>query len=373
MGVEVIEHQTNTSRLGIIHVDQFTDAFRPVPLGPACRHPDMTPSAQRFATHKWVAHPFALICIVLAFDPPSTQRQGRVDLANQLFAGFVHTNDGIASIVGQLVNLQHVLHVIHEVGIGCGRHAPCFHLPQLELVFFNAWRMVSREARATYPNSTSRSASKRTVQRPCPRGGSPQAKAINRCSTSSVMITLSGRLRGRCGWRAASKLSSTNCCRPRWMVERLTPNASAMASLVYRMPSGLASACSKMRPWSNLRAAPLPDDTIFRSTQRSSSVRVTRNLAMGELLLLKPQIRGEKENRLGSTCQSKIAKLLACPSMLRQPHPRAFLPSASWFSISGPGTRTHHMWRYSWAEATSSACGTNRRVSVRSNAFRSRP
>jgi hypothetical protein len=34
---------------------------------------------------------------------------------------------------------------------------------------------------------------------------------------------------------------------------------------------------------------PLPDDTIFRSTQRSSSVRVTRNLAMGELLLLKPQ------------------------------------------------------------------------------------
>jgi hypothetical protein len=31
---------------------------------------------------------------------------------------------------------------------------------------------------------------------------------------------------------------------------------------------------------------------------------------MGELLLLKPHIRGEKENRLGSTCQSKIAKLL---------------------------------------------------------------
>src|SRR2546428_6563289 len=51
------------------------------------------------------------------------------------------------------------------------------------------------------------------------------------------------------------------------------------------MPSGLASACSKMRPWSNLRAAPLPDDTIFCSTPRSSSVRVTRNLAMGELLL----------------------------------------------------------------------------------------
>jgi hypothetical protein len=31
---------------------------------------------------------------------------------------------------------------------------------------------------------------------------------------------------------------------------------------------------------------------------------------MGDLLLLKPQIRGEKENRLGSPCQPKIAKLL---------------------------------------------------------------
>jgi hypothetical protein len=31
-----------------------------------------------------VAYPFTLICIVLASDPPSTQRQGCVDLTNQL-------------------------------------------------------------------------------------------------------------------------------------------------------------------------------------------------------------------------------------------------------------------------------------------------
>ena len=40
------------------------------------------------------------------------------------------------------------------------------------------------------------------------------------------------------------------------MVDRLTRNASAMASSGYCMPSGLASACNKMRPWSNVRAAP---------------------------------------------------------------------------------------------------------------------
>ena len=80
MGVEVIEHQTNTCRLGIIHIDQFTDACSPIPLGPACRHPDMPPSAQRFATHKLVAHPFALICIVLAGSPPHIPPDFVVDL-----------------------------------------------------------------------------------------------------------------------------------------------------------------------------------------------------------------------------------------------------------------------------------------------------
>src|SRR5207253_7118124 len=135
---------------------------------------------------KLVAHPFALICIVLAGSPPHAQRQGRRDLANQLFAGFVHADHRCAVIVGQLVDPQDILHVIHKGGVRGGRNAPRFHLPQREIVFFNAWRMVSREARATYPNSTSRSASKRTVHRPYPRGGSPQAKAINRCSTSPV-------------------------------------------------------------------------------------------------------------------------------------------------------------------------------------------
>src|SRR4029453_15421004 len=98
MGVEVIEHQTNASRLRIMHVDPFTDAFGPVPFGPACRHPDMTPSSQWFATHTLVAYPFTLIFIVLASDPPSTQRQGCVDLTNQ-FRTYARTilSDGFLS------------------------------------------------------------------------------------------------------------------------------------------------------------------------------------------------------------------------------------------------------------------------------------
>jgi len=80
MGVEIIEHQTNAGGLGIIDFGQLADAFGPVPLGPAGSDPDMTPSAQRFATHKLVAHPFALICIVLAGSPPHIPPDFVVDL-----------------------------------------------------------------------------------------------------------------------------------------------------------------------------------------------------------------------------------------------------------------------------------------------------
>src|SRR2546423_15198750 len=84
MGVEIIEHQTNAGGVGIRDIGQFADAFGPVLPGPSGCDSDMTPSAQRFATPKLVAHPFALIFIVLAGSPPHAQRQGRSDLANQL-------------------------------------------------------------------------------------------------------------------------------------------------------------------------------------------------------------------------------------------------------------------------------------------------
>jgi hypothetical protein len=285
MGVEVSEHHTHTRRLRIMHVDPCAAACGPVLRGPTGRHPNRTPSAQRFATPQWMAHPVALGCIVLACDPPSPPRPGRVDLTKQWLAGCIHPDDGRASGVGPVGDLQPVLHVRHAGSMGLGWHAPRCDLPQRAIVFVHAWRIVSREARAPEPTSPSRSASTRTVQRPYPRGGSPPAQAIHRCATSPVLVTVSGRWRGRRGLRAASKLSSTTCCRTRWMVARLTHHAAAMASSVYRRPSGLASAWSQMRPWSTVRAAPLPDDTMCRSIQRSASVRVTRNLAMGALLL----------------------------------------------------------------------------------------
>jgi len=76
IGVEVIENHTHAYGLGIMPVDQLTDAFGPVPLGPACRDPYMTPSSQRFAIPILMANPFALLGIVRAFDTTGAKRQG---------------------------------------------------------------------------------------------------------------------------------------------------------------------------------------------------------------------------------------------------------------------------------------------------------
>ena len=136
MGVKVIEHQTHAGGLRRRPIYPCTDACGPGPFGPVCRTPHMTPSSQRFAPPTLMPPPLARICIVLAWDPTRMQRPGRVALAHPLVAGFVHPDDGMASIVGPLGDPQDVLHGIHTCGMGFGRNAPRLPLPQRESVFF---------------------------------------------------------------------------------------------------------------------------------------------------------------------------------------------------------------------------------------------
>ena len=84
---------------------------------------------------QWVAPPLALLFRVLAVDAPSTPRHGGVARAQHWCAGFVHPNDARASLGWQWVHLPHVLQVLPAGGIGCGRNAPCLHLPQRALGF----------------------------------------------------------------------------------------------------------------------------------------------------------------------------------------------------------------------------------------------
>src|SRR4029079_13424777 len=211
-------------------------------------------------------------------------------LPDELLAGLVHADDGSQRIVGTFVDLENVLHLPNELGIGVGRHAPHLDQLRLQLVFFSVRRMVSWETVSTWPSSTSRSAKRRSVQRHRPAGGLPQAKAMRwaSCSPSSI--------RGRRGTgrrtRAPSRPPSTKERRTRWRVIAPRSRASLICSSDHAGPRGLQSALSRMRARVNLRAAALPLATSDSNWPRSSADKRTTNfwfmIGLRPRILVKP-------------------------------------------------------------------------------------
>ena len=57
--VQVVAHQADLDRLGIVDIQQFLDATGPFDLAPLVRHPDMPPATQRLEEHEQVARPLS--------------------------------------------------------------------------------------------------------------------------------------------------------------------------------------------------------------------------------------------------------------------------------------------------------------------------
>jgi len=124
-------------------------------------------------------------------------------------------------------------------------------------------------------NSTSLSASIRSVQRPCPPGTVPQHKAT-RCA--SLAPSRTGCREGRhCFFRstAASKPSRTQLLRIFSIVTTLTPNASAIRPSVHAGPSRSASAFNSTWARIRFRAARILRPSNSDSCLRSSSLNRT--------------------------------------------------------------------------------------------------
>src|SRR5262249_8619401 len=146
-------------------------------------------------------------------------------------------------VVGQKVRLDHIFHPPDELRVGLGRDAPGLDDPRLDVVFLRAWRTVSGLILLTWPSTTSSSANSPKVQRQWPSGGSLQASRTSCCSTSPLILILSGR--GGCWWRftAAANPWVTNCLRTRAMVRGPTPRAATMSSSPW--PGPRATSASK--------------------------------------------------------------------------------------------------------------------------------
>ena len=192
----------------------------------------MPPAPQRFTHHQLVADALPLVLVVLPGRTARPRRPWRPHLAEQLLARLIEADHRVLRIVGQQVGLDHVLHAPDVLGVGLGRDAPRLNDPRLDVVFFSAWRTVSVLTASTSPKTTSSSASSCKVQWQRPSGGSLQASWTNFCSTSPLILILSGR----CGWGwgrgPCQKPSVTKCRRTRPTVRRPTPKAETICSSV---------------------------------------------------------------------------------------------------------------------------------------------
>ncbi len=142
-----------------------------------CRQPTCG-SQQR----KRFAVPWALRLIIVARDLPSSSRQRGARLSDQLRALFIEVDLRACRIIRLSVEIQHVFHTSDERGTyfrGC----TIVSAARLEFVFFRYRRTVSCESDADNPNSTTLSASRRSVHRCRPPGAWLQATAI-RCAVA---------------------------------------------------------------------------------------------------------------------------------------------------------------------------------------------
>jgi hypothetical protein len=134
MCVEVVHHQANDTRLGIDRIDQPADRLSKIQPGALLGHLDTAASRQRFDEHKQVRRPQALLFTVrrLGMSWPDGQRLTDLPMHHQRL--FVKADLRGAWIIGLSVQIQHVLHGSHKVGID-GGNAPLCMLPRLQRVF----------------------------------------------------------------------------------------------------------------------------------------------------------------------------------------------------------------------------------------------
>src|SRR5262249_14149474 len=274
VGVQLVHHQHDALRVGIVRVDQLLDAVRPVDPRALRTHAHGTPAAQGLADHEHIDHTSALVLRIVAGPPPGRQRQRPAHVGQHLPAGLIEADLRAARVVRAGVHVQHVRHMPDELGVGGRRDAPLLLQPRLELVCLKTWRTVSYDTASATSRRTRASASSRSVQRVRPAGGAPQARAIRRasCAPSSFRAYCrSGTLRSG----AASRPAAPSARRTRWPVAGWPSKAPARAASVQPGPPSPWLAFSRIRAWASRRAGPVPRPRSVWSRARSASVSST--------------------------------------------------------------------------------------------------
>src|SRR5262249_54517743 len=142
------------------------------------------PAEQWLEGHEQVGHALPPVLVVV---PGRRARPGRnwlPHLADELPGLLVDADHRPPLVVGPVVHVKHVLHPGYELGRRPARQAPPLPQVRLQRVFLRPRRTVSWETASTTSNSTSLSASIRSVHALRPSGAAAHASAISRASAA---------------------------------------------------------------------------------------------------------------------------------------------------------------------------------------------
>ena len=168
----------------------------------------------------------------------------RPGLGQQLGGGLVKADHRPLWVIGFGVQVQHILHVGHELGARLG-DAPLFLLPRLESVFFSRRRTPSWAMEDANPNSTTFPAKRRRVQWSWPSGAGLRASAIRACPVLDTgwASPRSSNFRCRLAWRRSHRDPANPSWVNRCLIRYTAPSATSRASATWgaAQPSSLLS------------------------------------------------------------------------------------------------------------------------------------
>ena len=135
MRVEVVQHEGDPRAVGVAPLQQFGDLQRPVrlrPPGPRRRPP---PTRQRLGEQEDRGRAGPFVLVVDAAGPRQRGGHRRARFLDQLHRLLIHAHDRVSRVVRSRIDVQDLLHVRHELGVGLRRNHLVLDLPPGHVVF----------------------------------------------------------------------------------------------------------------------------------------------------------------------------------------------------------------------------------------------
>ena len=144
MCVEIIHNKYYLFNTRVHLVNEIFDLLSPVHCGAMLSDTYMVASAKWLYESKYTAGSISNILGVYLFIVSRTHCPGVTCFTEKLIWLFVHTDNRVKRIIGQLVNIKDILHGSNELRIRYVWDTPVVTAMRSKPVFFRARRMASR-------------------------------------------------------------------------------------------------------------------------------------------------------------------------------------------------------------------------------------